>query len=196
MVFVLDTACITEADIENLLVRLDEARIEKIRNHREITAKKTSFGVGLLILWILTQLGLPKDAVRYSKENKPYINDALHISISHSGNYACVAISSHPLGVDLQVNLGYMPHIVKKYYSQNEQDQIYQNQEEFYRIWCQKEAYIKVFGYRDLVDIPSEVYGYHYCCFLVDANWGCVLSADRSINVYRLSFNQIIPDIL
>lgn len=91
------------------------------------------------------------EADRYGK---PFIpGSAIHFNVTHSANYALIAIGKCPVGIDCEVQ---KPHIdietiSQNYFSQQEHDQLMRISEAerlaaFYRCWTRKEAFIKGIG--------------------------------------------------
>lgn len=189
IVYVMDTSGITEGQIRENLYLLDENRQNKIRVLNDINERRLSFGTGFLVKRILEKHGLTKQNLFFTSDNKPYINDQLFISISHSGKYACVAESAHPVGIDLQENIGYLKSIEEKFFSDIEQQEIDGDIHKFYYVWCRKEAYIKVFGVKNLREIPLHLDNYFYLDFSLDFHYGSVLTQDKDFALKTVNFN-------
>lgn len=97
--------------------------------------------------------------VAYASKGKPYIwHVPWHYNLSHSGDYAALAISGAPVGIDIQQKRAYKDSLVKRFFSEAEaaayeslfstDAQEYNTVREtfFYTLWCRKEAYGKLLG--------------------------------------------------
>ncbi len=102
----------------------------------------------------LLQFMYPKAGeIIYDVHGKPYfLNSDQHISISHSGDYACIYLcKSQPVGVDIQI---IKPSISAGYdYFINDSELLWTNLEsnvEMHLIWSAKESVFKRMGIYDL----------------------------------------------
>ncbi len=86
---------------------------------------------------------------------KPYFNNIpIHFSITHSGQVAAVAFSKHlPVGIDIEHKreVSDMNQLAQRFFADSEVNYLRQFSGEefinnFFRIWCAKEAYIKAIG--------------------------------------------------
>jgi phosphopantetheinyl transferase len=99
----------------------------------------------------IEQCLLPKwsyhDVFKDSK-GKPYLRDGTHVSISHSGDYAAVAISTIPVGIDIQVQSPLLFKVRSKFCHPMELSQLSPSPEDelYLKIWCAKEAIFKING--------------------------------------------------
>lgn len=84
--------------------------------------------------------------VAYASKGKPYIRHVpWHYNLSHSGDYAALAISDAPVGIDIQQMKPYRETLVKRFFSEEEQQSV-MGMTLFYTLWCRKEAYGKLKG--------------------------------------------------
>jgi len=106
--------------------------------------------------WTLPQLleGIPGPLplqVAYGPRGKPYIYQvSWHYNLSHSGDYAALAISDASVGIDIQQMRPHRDSLVKRFFSE-EEAAAYENlfcgrAAFFYTLWCRKEAYGKLLG--------------------------------------------------
>ena len=51
---------------------------------------------------LLKKLGIPPGSNKYDQNGAPYLIDGRYLSITHSGNFAAVAISDKKVGIDLE----------------------------------------------------------------------------------------------
>jgi len=100
--------------------------------------------------------GLPAEEFHTEKDpmGKPHFiqHPELHFSISHSGDLWICAFASREIGCDVQLHtsLRRPDEIVKRYFHPSEQE-IYRSAADkltvFHRIWCRKEAAVKLTGH-------------------------------------------------
>lgn len=84
--------------------------------------------------------------VAYASKGKPYIRHVpWHYNLSHSGDYAALAISDALVGIDIQQMKPYRETLVKRFFSEEEQQSVME-MTLFYTLWCRKEAYGKLKG--------------------------------------------------
>lgn len=107
--------------------------------------------------------------VSRSKLGKPYLPQypALHISVSHSGSWFVCAVSSQPVGVDLQEHTPLRDEtlenaarryckIAGRFFHPLEASFVLENpQEHFFPVWTAKESYVKFTG-RGMDDAYSD----------------------------------------
>lgn len=194
-VYLLDVSVITKDDIILGMKYLDDNRKIKISLLNNVYEKRLSFGAGILCSYILNKFGMSKENLRFTSENKPYIDNKFNISIAHSGRYACVAISTKPVSIDIQENVGYLKNIEDLFFSENDKVRINNDINKFYKIWCQKEAFIKLFGYKELKKIPIDIKDFNYHSFCFDLHYGYLLYQDQDFHIVKKRFNQIIGEI-
>lgn len=107
---------------------------------------------------ILLQEILQKDfLIRYDVNGKPFLEgEKLHLSVSHSGEYAAVFISPiHLVGIDIEKIRGNMPTLASHFLSKIEMKEIdTQNNELLHIYWGAKECLYKM--YSDLKPLFSE----------------------------------------
>ena len=71
----------------------------KLLNQKKSEIQKKQF---LAIRNIFKLLSIEDNEVKYDKVGKPIFSQNKILSISHSGNYAAVIISDHPVGIDIE----------------------------------------------------------------------------------------------
>jgi len=90
----------------------------------------------------------------YEKNGKPVLinNENIHFNVSHTGDLGILAVSTQPVGVDMEQYSG-RPYagIAKQLFSEQEQNTLKMMHQAaqatfFFRIWAQKEAFIKANG--------------------------------------------------
>ena len=95
----------------------------------------------------------PMDSIMQNPNGKPYFSDdpGFQFSISHSGDWAVVAVSDVSVGVDIQLKKPISLKLAGRFFTKNEQRLLASLEGEeyndtFYRIWTAKEAICKVRG--------------------------------------------------
>jgi len=137
---------------------------ERIRSEKlKIEEKKKQFIISRSVLRLLlsSAVGKPYQDIEffYGGHGKPSINESINtklieFNISHSGNYALIAITlSNKIGVDIEeINID-LDHqsLSKRFFSKQEYDELQRIDESqqcdaFYSIWSKKESFIKATG--------------------------------------------------
>lgn len=93
----------------------------------------------------------PCDVILDTAENgKPYCKNLnVHLSLSHSGDYAVCAIGENPIGIDIQKIVPYNEKTARKVCSKIELEIIEKSADksaEFIKFWTEKEAVMKMTG--------------------------------------------------
>ncbi|MBQ6094914.1 MAG: 4'-phosphopantetheinyl transferase superfamily protein [Lachnospiraceae bacterium] len=93
---------------------------------------------------------------RYGEQGKPYFeNIPLKFSLSHSGSAVMLAVSESEIGADLQeIKQTNWEKLSERFYAEEEKQRLHRllekdperAREEFFRLWCLKEAYGKWSG--------------------------------------------------
>jgi phosphopantetheinyl transferase len=84
---------------------------------------------------------------KYDKNGAPYLTDGRHLSISHTKDVAAIAISSQPVGIDLEHYQEKIIRIAPRFLHLKESLDLNMNKDIHYlsQIWTAKEALYKVF---------------------------------------------------
>lgn len=85
----------------------------------------------------------------YTDEGKPMLSDGVHISITHSYNYAAIILSELAVGIDIEKQRQKITQIAPKFISEKESEYLADNQnlvQTLTNIWCVKEAVYKLYG--------------------------------------------------
>lgn len=101
-----------------------------------------------LIMKSLQEYGVSADTVHRTEKGKPYVNQDVYFSVSHSGKHFVCLISDKPVGVDIQKerHVG-MTKISNRYFCSEESEYINETGSEgFFLLWARKEAYSKYTG--------------------------------------------------
>ena len=108
--------------------------------------------------------GLTIDEYDIAEEEngKPYIilktGEIQYISISHSMNYAAAAVADSPIGIDVEEKSDKDFRVTKRVFSEPEKERVFSSDcpdDEFRKIWTEKEAYLKCTGEGITVPLQS-----------------------------------------
>ena len=121
-----------------------EYRKEKIGALTCVEDKKRSLGVGLLIEYAFRENGIEYPTISLSKKGKPTIEEG-YFNAAHSGDLAVLAVSSFPVGVDVERIRPVSPLVQEKFFTDRERAQV-QTEQDFFRLWTKKESYVKYLG--------------------------------------------------
>ncbi len=113
-----------------------------------------------LLRHLLTVHGLSPNLLVYHPSGKPDLDTPnLHISTSHDLDYWIIAISDHPLGIDIQQRLPKFPKRFAAYFQCSES--------ELLDNWMIREAYVKLTGnsiYQTRQNCISELINKYQLC--------------------------------
>lgn len=111
----------------------------------------------LLLYYALNkEFGLKHDefTINRTEKGKPYLTDHedIHFSISHSGDYAAVALSGKECGIDIERIRPVSFDLVRRFFSDREIAFLERFGERdfvphFFELWSAKESYLKMLGY-------------------------------------------------
>lgn len=113
----------------------------------------------------------------YNDYGAPYIEGGPHFSISHCKRGIAVAVSENPIGIDIEAIRTFSPDLMRKTMNEDEQQRITSSatpDQEFIRLWTQKEALLKLQGTGIISDL------HHVLDHTLDLSWTEIshLSAD------------------
>ena len=137
-----------------LLPALSSERQQKAISYRFEPDKARAAGAGWLLQYALTQAGIPVEAQILSKgkQGKPYLEHfpQTHFSLSHSGRWVVCAVSSDPVGVDVELPRCTMD-IGLRFFRPDELEGLdrlpfVQQRDQLNRLWTAKEAFVKALG--------------------------------------------------
>lgn len=182
-------------------------RIEKyISKHNKITSLLTE----MLLRYCLTCFHeVATDDIKfiYNKNQKPSIigKENLYFSISHSCSIIGVAVSDHPIGLDLEVQRVINLDIAKEFYSLEECCQIFKRgnniYKDFFKVWTQKESRLKLFGesFLSLTEkVPKSTCITQTVCCNIDIDDVIISTSsnDTSLNIkiQELSFEKVLEN--
>jgi 4'-phosphopantetheinyl transferase len=101
----------------------------------------------LAIRQLLKRCGIAPETHQYDKQGVPYLTDGRHLSITHTKNVAAIAISTLPVGLDLEHYQERIKKIASRFLHEQEakDPSIVDNIKFLTQIWTAKEALYKVF---------------------------------------------------
>ena len=113
--------------------------------------------------------------IDYARNEKPYLPQypGVHFNISHSGDYVVVAISCHPVGIDIQQRRELSDALMEKYFTEKERNSGY----EPFELFSGKESYIKFTG---------EGMSRSFCDFAVNFKTRTVRSQNETVAHVRI----------
>ncbi len=150
-----DINLITDEEYERELNALPLLRRREILRKADIKNRKLSLAGDVLAKRAILELSNGRETPIFAKgENgKPYcINYPYHFNISHSEKYTVVAVADRPIGVDIEVIRPFSAAATAKFLTEEEKNYIVlddnpdKRNERFFKLWCAKEAYLKLIG--------------------------------------------------
>lgn len=106
---------------------------------------------------LLSHLCNEKSISVYYSENRKPMMDGYKISFSHSGEFAAVAISSSPIGIDIEKISPRFFHLYPRFMHKDEIAVANtKNPEDLALYWCAKEAMFKIYDYKFL-DLRNDL---------------------------------------
>jgi len=158
--FVADVACLDDTELFTKCYALaGEGRREKTDRLKFRKDKNLSLGVGLLLRKAMLECGIPADSQPVAGPiGKLYFPDYpdFNFNLSHSGTKAVCAVSSVPVGCDIEI-IAYdkterLRKISHRFFLPSEEKMIVSQGSEkaeaetFFRFWTLKESFMKVTG--------------------------------------------------
>jgi len=149
----------TGGQIEDWLGQLPLAKQNAITRLTNIEDRLRSLAGLQLLKSAMHQLGedtFQLSQLCFSPRGKPYLPTTLrHFSISHAGQLVACAISSAPIGLDVEPRLPGKTSGLSHYFSPAEQAMIAQQPSRLGELWTRKEAVVKAAGEAGLAAIAS-----------------------------------------
>lgn len=120
----------------------------RISSKRNAAGRKQSVAAYLLLGRLLGETGHTLKEIEFTNSGKPFIEGGPYISVAHSGNVVCAALSNLPIGIDAEEIGKADERVLKRFFSESEQAFIKAGDpdERFYRLWTIKEAASKLSG--------------------------------------------------
>ena len=130
---------------EQLALLLQPERLEKMRQYKFQADRLRCLAGGLLLRY-----AVQNKEISYGNYGKPFQRGGPHFNISHTGDYACLAVSAEaPLGIDIELHKDEdFLALGKTAFHPEELTFLCDNPtaERFYTIWTLKESYAKLSG--------------------------------------------------
>lgn len=140
---------------ENLISLISKEKQKQIDRFRIDVDKKLSLYSEILIRMIICEtLSIGNDQIVFGKNayGKPHLigYPDFYFNLSHTNSAIIVAVSDKPIGVDIE-KIRYVDlKIAERFFTKNEVACIIESESDihrrFFKIWTQKEAYIKYIG--------------------------------------------------
>ena len=118
----------------------------------------------------------PTPIFLYNDYDAPYIEGGPYFSISHCKRGIAVAVSENPIGIDIEAIRTFSPELMRKTMSPAEQQRITSSatpDQEFIRLWTQKEALLKLQGTGIISDL------HHVLTHAQDVSWTEISPLDK-----------------
>lgn len=144
---VINIRTVSNDEYRNISARQSDELKKRLENCTDDDVKRTLAGRLLLERMIKRIYGKERFEIKYNKNGKP-LCDFCFFSISHSGDFAAVAVSDNQVGVDIQIPGGFKKREKYMLFSPVENGFVNAENSEnrFYTLWTCKEAYIKAEG--------------------------------------------------
>ena len=147
--------CVTPLENESLFrkaySRIDSYRQKRVDRYAKEEDKRLALGAGLLLSFLRKKEGIEAPLV-YNEHGKAYFEgNPLYFNLSHSGSYVALAYDKLDLGVDIEAHREVDEGIFPKVFTPAEQALLHQKEGEakkamFFRLWTEKESYLKAVG--------------------------------------------------
>jgi len=176
-VYAADTSVLyDQALFDNLYGSVSEYRRRKTDKMRLRKDRCLSLGVEFLLMCACDDFGIDcsKMEIVENEFSKPEFKDCrMHFNLSHSGERAMCIMSDMPVGCDVEKVRVAKTDIARRFFSKDEREAV-KSDDDFYRIWTQKESYIKCTGLGmhtplDEFSVISVSKGDEYSLFAPDA---------------------------
>lgn len=145
-----------KGEFNALLPLVSVTKQDRISRFRFVEdAQNTLLGDVLARVELCAITGLDNNQLIFSvnEYGKPFLTNVanVHYNISHSGRYIVCALSSSPVGVDVELIKPIDLRIAKRFFTQEESEYIVEPEdgnefERFFQVWTMKESYIKKGG--------------------------------------------------
>jgi 4'-phosphopantetheinyl transferase len=141
----------THKDLEADIALLPSWRREQALKYRLFNGKRDCTLSYLLLCQALKEeYGITdKPTFVISEHGKPSLLEfpEIHFNLSHCNNAIACAISSSPIGIDVEtLERKISGSLIKHTMNEEEQEEIRKDPDKFFRFWTQKEALVKLHG--------------------------------------------------
>lgn len=142
---------------------VSEGRLKKTARYAHFIDQARSIGAELLLNSVLKRLFpafIPPAEFDTGEHGKPFLKPGqkglalpngclIQYNLSHSGDFVACAVSSRPVGVDIEKEKDRIHHGVSRFFSEQEQKTLEESKNpasRFFDYWVLKESYIKAVG--------------------------------------------------
>lgn len=127
----------------------EQGETEGAAGFAPMLARKERWGARLLLNAVFPRFGADPTAIYYGEKGKPYVN-GLYFNLSHSGGRVALAVSSAPVGCDIEL-IRRAPARVERKFTQSERESLSrfsgaERDRAFFVLWTAKESYLKMTG--------------------------------------------------
>lgn len=160
---------LSEQDVAELLLLLPDWRREQALRFKHLSGQRECAVSYLLLCQMLSkEYGISQQPhFIIGTHGKPSLHEFphIHFSISHCREAVMCAVSSHPIGADIERRRTLKPALINHTMNENERVQIQQSSDpelEFTKLWTAKEAVVKLSGeglshnITDILDVASD----------------------------------------
>ena len=133
---------------KELLDLVGTERRKKVIRYRMPDDRKRSLGAGIIIQKILNDNGLSENSLKYSENEKPFVNN-IFFNVSHAGDYVVGVLSDCEVGCDIEKVVSAPLEVAEHYFNPGELEYIKSEQDKdraFFTLWTLKESYMKMTG--------------------------------------------------
>ena len=97
---------------------------------------------------LLKKFGIPPGNIKYDQKGAPYLIDGRYLSITHSRNFAAIAISDKKVGIDLEFYREKIKKIGPRFLNieETETSEDFTDIKYLTKIWTAKEALYKIYS--------------------------------------------------
>lgn len=126
-------------------------RKEKIASFKLLDDKKRCLAAGLLLEYVFKKRGIENPEIIYGERGKPLYKHqkelGIYFSLSHSGDYAVIAVSNKEVGIDVEKVKEPNYKVAEKVFTEIERKTFLTGDAEgFFKVWTMKESYLKYCG--------------------------------------------------
>lgn len=140
----------SQAQYDAVYEQLSPSRKAHIDAFHHTGARRQSLAGELLLRQLLQREGIDAAVVRLPSGQPALDGSDQYVSISHCGDRLVCAVSSVPVGIDIEAIRPIRPGMVEKVCNPAEQQYVLQDEENmllrFFEIWTAKEAWFKMNG--------------------------------------------------
>lgn len=172
---------------------ISKERYEKMQRYRFEADRVRSLFAALLLRYALKKhYGIEGTDIEIEKNEygKPELKNQkdIYFNVSHSGDWVICALSSYPVGVDVELNKEHDIEIAKRFYSEKEYKTLLESdnaKELFITYWTLKESYVKAEGKG--MSIPFDSFSFDIKDRGIDLQVGEQLCDTYQFQVYKIA---------